>query len=83
MDLTLSPSEQAFSDELRGWLAENHPGEEPSGEDAAFDHRRTWQKVLFDAGYAGFSWPKEYGGCGATMIAVSYTHLTLPTIYSV
>jgi alkylation response protein AidB-like acyl-CoA dehydrogenase len=68
MDLTLSPSEEAFRDELRGWLAENHPGEEPSGEDAAFDHRRIWQKVLFDAGYAGFSWPKEYGGRGATMI---------------
>ena len=68
MDLTLSPSEQAFRDELRTWLAENHPGEEPSGEDAAFDHRRVWQKVLFDAGYAGFSWPTEYGGRGATMI---------------
>jgi alkylation response protein AidB-like acyl-CoA dehydrogenase len=68
MDLTLSPSEQAFRDELRGWLAENHPGEEPSGEDAAFDHRRAWQRMLFDAGYAGFSWPEEYGGRGATLV---------------
>ena len=68
MDLTLSPSEQAFRDELRGWLAENHPGEEPSGEDAAFDHRRAWQRKLFDAGYAGFSWPEEYGGRGATLV---------------
>jgi alkylation response protein AidB-like acyl-CoA dehydrogenase len=68
MDLTLSPSEQEFRDELRSWLADNHPGEEPSGEDAAFDHRRTWQRTLFDAGYAGFSWPTEYGGRGATMI---------------
>jgi len=68
MDLTLSPSEQAFRDELRAWLEENHPGEEPPGEDAAFDHRRQWQKKLYGAGYAGFSWPKEYGGRGATMI---------------
>ena len=68
MDLTLSPSEQSFRDELRGWLAENHPGDDPPGEDAAFDHRRQWQRQLYDAGYAGFSWPKEYGGRGATMI---------------
>jgi alkylation response protein AidB-like acyl-CoA dehydrogenase len=68
MDLTLSPSEQAFRDELRSWLAENHPGDDPPGEDAAFDHRRAWQRQLYDAGYAGFSWPEEYGGRGATLV---------------
>jgi alkylation response protein AidB-like acyl-CoA dehydrogenase len=68
MDLTLSPSEQAFRDELRSWLADNHPGDDPPGEDAAFDHRRAWQRQLYDAGYAGFSWPKEYGGRGATLV---------------
>jgi alkylation response protein AidB-like acyl-CoA dehydrogenase len=68
MDLTLSPSEQAFRDELRAWLADNHPGEAPAGEDAAFDYRRAWQRQLFDAGYAGFSWPTEYGGRGATLV---------------
>ena len=25
-----------------------------------------WQRTLFDAGYAGINWPKEYGGRGAT-----------------
>jgi alkylation response protein AidB-like acyl-CoA dehydrogenase len=68
VDLTLSPSEQAFRDQLRAWLADNHPGEPPPGEDAAFDHRRAWQRQLFDAGYAGFSWPIEYGGRGATLV---------------
>jgi len=68
MDLTLSPSEAAFRDELRAWLADNHPGEDPPGEDEAFEHRRDWQRKLFDAGYAGFAWPKEYGGRGATLI---------------
>jgi alkylation response protein AidB-like acyl-CoA dehydrogenase len=68
MDLTLSPSEEAFRDELRSWLAENHPGDDPPGEDAAFDHRRAWQRQLYDAGYAGFSWPEEYGGRGATLV---------------
>jgi alkylation response protein AidB-like acyl-CoA dehydrogenase len=69
MDLTLSPSEQAFRDALRAWLAENHPGEEPPGDDdVAFEHRRAWQRKLYEAGYAGFSWPKEYGGRGATVV---------------
>src|SRR3954462_13829291 len=68
MDLTLSTEEEAFRDELRGWLAEPNPGREPEGEDAAFEFRRAWQRTLFDAGWAGLSWPKEYGGRGATLI---------------
>ena len=68
MDLTLSPNEQEFRDELRGWLGENHPGEEPSGDEAAFEFRKKWQQKLHAAGYAGLSWPEEYGGRGATLI---------------
>ena len=68
MDLTLSPNEQAFRDELRGWLAENHPGEEPTGDEAGFEFRVGWQKKLHEAGYVGITWPKEYGGRGATLI---------------
>jgi alkylation response protein AidB-like acyl-CoA dehydrogenase len=66
--LTLSPSEQEFRDELRSWLDENHPGEEPKGDNEAFEFRRGWQKKLHGQGYAGLSWPKEYGGRGATLI---------------
>ena len=68
MDLTLSPTEQEFRDELRGWIEENHPGDEPKGDDAAFEFRRDWQGKMHEAGYAGLSWPKEYGGRGATLI---------------
>jgi alkylation response protein AidB-like acyl-CoA dehydrogenase len=68
VDLTLSPSEQSFRDELRAWLEENHPGDEPKGDNDAFEFRRTWQRKMHDAGYAGLSWPKEYGGRGATLI---------------
>ena len=68
VDLTLSPNEEAFRDELRGWLSENHPGEEPAGDKAAFTFRIAWQKQLHAAGYAGLSWPEEYGGKGATLI---------------
>src|SRR5438270_7578960 len=68
MDLTLSPEEEAFRDELRAWVAEHHPGREPEGDEAAFQFRRDWQKQLYDAGWAGVSWPKEYGGRGATLV---------------
>jgi alkylation response protein AidB-like acyl-CoA dehydrogenase len=69
MDLTLSPQETAFRDELREWLEANNPGEEPDGDDStAFEFRKQWQRKLADAGYAGLSWPKEYGGRGATLI---------------
>jgi alkylation response protein AidB-like acyl-CoA dehydrogenase len=68
MDLTLSPAEEAFRDEVRGWLESNNPGPEPSGDEAAFEFRRDWQRQLNEAGWAGLSWPEEYGGRGATLI---------------
>jgi alkylation response protein AidB-like acyl-CoA dehydrogenase len=68
VDLTLSPSEEAFRDELRSWLDANHPGREPEGDDAGFAFRRGWQRKLHDAGWAGVSWPTEYGGRGATLV---------------
>jgi alkylation response protein AidB-like acyl-CoA dehydrogenase len=69
MDLTLSPSEEAFRDEVRGWLEENHPGPEPEGGlDEVMAFRRQWQRKMHEAGWAGISWPKEYGGRGATLI---------------
>jgi alkylation response protein AidB-like acyl-CoA dehydrogenase len=68
VDLTLSPSEEAFRDELRSWLGDNHPGREPEGDDAGFAFRRGWQRKLHDAGWAGVSWPTEYGGRGATLV---------------
>ncbi len=68
MDLTLSPVEASFRDELRAWLQDNNPGREPDGEESAFEFRRRWQRQLHQAGWAGVSWPKEYGGRGATLI---------------
>jgi alkylation response protein AidB-like acyl-CoA dehydrogenase len=68
LDLTLSPSEQAFRDELRAWLEANHPGPAPRGDDDSFEFARAWQRKLHDGGWTGLSWPKEYGGRGATLI---------------
>ena len=69
MDLTLTDSEAGFRDEVRAWLEENNPGPAPEGDDAAeFEFRRAWQKKMHEAGWAGISWPEEYGGKGATLI---------------
>jgi alkylation response protein AidB-like acyl-CoA dehydrogenase len=69
MDLSLTPEEEAFRDELRTWLEENHPGPSPKGGDEAqFRFERDWQRKLYEGGWAGISWPKEYGGRGATLI---------------
>ncbi len=69
MDLTLTESEAAFRDEVRSWLEENHPGPAPEGDDVAeFEFRRAWQRKMHQAGWAGISWPEEYGGKGATLI---------------
>jgi alkylation response protein AidB-like acyl-CoA dehydrogenase len=68
MDLTLSPREETFRDELRAWLEDNVPGEPPSDEAEAFEFSRRWQRELHEGGWAGVSWPKEYGGRGATLV---------------
>jgi alkylation response protein AidB-like acyl-CoA dehydrogenase len=69
MDLTLSPSEEEFRDEVRAWLEANNPGPEPEGDLAeVIAFRREWQRKMHEGGWAGISWPKEYGGRGATMI---------------
>jgi len=69
VDLSLTDSEAVFRDEVRSWLEENHPGPAPEGDDAAeFEFRRNWQQKMHQAGWAGISWPEEYGGKGATLI---------------
>src|SRR5271155_1555652 len=69
MDLTFSPGETAFRDELREWLAANRPESAPegAGEDVHYAWRRDWQRHLYDAGWAAPAWPQEYGGRGATL----------------
>jgi alkylation response protein AidB-like acyl-CoA dehydrogenase len=68
VDLTLTEEEQAFQDEVRAWIEANHPGPAPHGDEARFAFEREWQRKMHAAGWAGISWPKEYGGRGATLI---------------
>src|SRR5215831_11622130 len=77
MDLRLTMDELAFRDELREWLSKNVPADWARRKydplETRFDYLRSWQRKLFDAGWAGLAWPKEYGGRGAsTMLQVIF-----------
>src|SRR2546422_7049235 len=68
MDFELSEPEKKFRDEVRAWLKANKPRENGSAEEGQkvfIESRRAWQKKLYEAGYVGITWPKEYGGRGA------------------
>jgi alkylation response protein AidB-like acyl-CoA dehydrogenase len=67
MDLTFTEQEAGFRDELRGWLADNRPGEMPAEAEAIYAWQRDFQRLLAEDGWAAVHWPVEYGGRGATM----------------
>ncbi|MGC5566835.1 acyl-CoA dehydrogenase family protein [Streptomyces sp. FR-108] len=70
MDLSYSAEDEEFRARLREWLRKVLPGlpAKPSADD--WPGRRAydlgWQRLLYDAGYAGLHWPVDAGGRGAT-----------------
>jgi alkylation response protein AidB-like acyl-CoA dehydrogenase len=70
MDFSYTVTEEAFRNELRSWLAENLPNgwSLPDDEEEKNEFLKEWQKKLAKGGWAGISWPKKYGGRGATLI---------------
>src|SRR5712691_5114258 len=77
MDFADSPEHAAFRTEFRRWLETNLPTE-VCVDDAAdqrvapdretLEKRIAWQKTMHAAGWVGISWPKEYGGRGASLM---------------
>jgi alkylation response protein AidB-like acyl-CoA dehydrogenase len=68
VDLNDTPEQAEYREKVRAWL-EAHKDEAPprsgSSEDPSYvDARRAWQRELAEAGLAGVTWPKEYGGQG-------------------
>ena len=76
MELTPTPEQRSFRDEVRAWLRGNMPREwtarlaassdVPRAE--AYDLLRDWQRRLHAAGFIGLTWPREYGGRGLTFM---------------
>jgi alkylation response protein AidB-like acyl-CoA dehydrogenase len=62
MDLTPTAEDRAFRTQVRRWLETNAP----TGDMTTLDERKAWHRKLYEAGYVGMLWPKEYGGWGRT-----------------
>jgi alkylation response protein AidB-like acyl-CoA dehydrogenase len=69
VDLRDTPEQAQFRAEVRGWIEANLPEDKRGSRGGAqrFDDpfMREWSKRLYEAGYAGLTWPKEFGGAGA------------------
>ncbi|MHB1711029.1 MAG: acyl-CoA dehydrogenase family protein, partial [Acidimicrobiales bacterium] len=72
MDLRYSQAEQAFRAGLRTWLSGALPTLPPRPSPDDWPARRAydthWQRLLFEAGYAGVDWPVEGGGRGSSPV---------------
>ena len=74
MDFSYPAEVEQFRAELREWLSANLTdalvaARRPAGrDDATFEMLRTWNHTMADAGWAAVSWPREYGGRGATVL---------------
>jgi alkylation response protein AidB-like acyl-CoA dehydrogenase len=72
VDLRYSEAEEKFRVDLRAWLADVVPTLPPKPSALDWPARRvydtTFQRMLFDAGYAGIDWPVEGGGRAASPV---------------
>lgn len=74
MDFSYPREIEQFRKELRAWLAANltddvvTAGRRRGKDDASFATLRDWNATMADAGWAAVSWPREYGGRGATVL---------------
>jgi alkylation response protein AidB-like acyl-CoA dehydrogenase len=74
MDFNYSPEQEAYRAQVRAWLEANQPPpltpeeKEHAYEDLLWERNKKWHKKLYGGGWVGLSWPKEYGGRGATFI---------------
>jgi alkylation response protein AidB-like acyl-CoA dehydrogenase len=68
-------SVEQFATEAQVWFKANVPSEPgfmlpltfmEVGTDEQFEFLRDWQRKVYEAGYLGAAWPKDYGGGGLT-----------------
>jgi alkylation response protein AidB-like acyl-CoA dehydrogenase len=70
LDFKWGAAEEAYRDQARRWIEASVPAwwrriDAPDfGEDDHFERLRAWHQQLYDAGYVGVTWPREYGGQG-------------------
>ncbi|HUN57541.1 MAG TPA: acyl-CoA dehydrogenase [Candidatus Binataceae bacterium] len=76
MDLAYTPEQEAFRARVQKFLQDNLPpgwgqaGFRPQGMTMT-EFLKDWQRRLYDNGFLGMAWPKEYGGQGASQIEMA------------
>ncbi|GHF29422.1 acyl-CoA dehydrogenase [Streptomyces mashuensis] len=70
MDLDLTPAEAAFRSRARAWLAAHLPPTPLAPPETAegFAAHRAWERTLYEGGWSAVTWPREYGGRGASLL---------------
>ena len=81
-----------FQTAAEAWFEENNPGDPgfllpqsfmEVGTDQQFEFLRDWQRKVYEAGYLGLAWPKEFGGGGVDQVfqdiaTAAMTHQNVP-----
>jgi alkylation response protein AidB-like acyl-CoA dehydrogenase len=77
MDFKYSDEAEAFRSEFRTWLQANLPPRSErreeggefggGGDDTSWRYHLDWHKKMHAGGWVGVSWPREYGGRGASL----------------
>jgi alkylation response protein AidB-like acyl-CoA dehydrogenase len=76
MDLSFSPEEERFREKVQKFLQANLPpgwgkgGGRPPGI-TQLEFLKDWQRRLYENGFLGMAWPKEYGGQGASQVEMA------------
>ena len=69
MDMEFNAQDLAFRDEVRAFIAENHPdmsAKKDAGEEMSKEDFLSWHRILHAKGWVAPAWPVEYGGTGWT-----------------
>lgn len=85
MELTFTPEQHAFREEVRTWLEANQPTTsfQPYYTERGLAQHLEWEQKLFAAGFSAPAWPVEYGGLGLDLWSQliydeEYARLNLP-----
>ena len=72
MDLSFTPEEQKFREEIRAWVKDNLPQDISHKVHNALeltrDDMQRWARILGKKGWLGYGWPVEFGGPGWTAV---------------
>lgn len=69
VEIIANPVLDQFREDCRAWLADNVPREpRPHDGEAMRDFDLAWQNKQYCGGWAGVSWPVDYGGRGLSVL---------------